>query len=377
MHVHQNSHHGSRHGTLEITHQRRRQRALARSSVYQTDPHMRYTAEEVWFAASLYVLSWEQDFHQLMLNDHIRMVAYEKAIKTAIRPGMAVADLGTGTGILAQWALEAGARVVHAIDVNEAILRQARERIARAGFADRLRTYAAMSYDVALPEKVDVLVSEILGNLGDNEGMTPILNDARARFLKQGGHMLPRRAQTFLVPVAAVRAHRQLQARRCRGLSDRYDLGDLLARLHVRVPFDIYYDVILPSRLHLAPPARAARFAFDGHDQDDYLRDITFTVRKAGLFTGFKGYFKAELVDGVVLDISGDDIGARTTSDSWKHCYLPVERPVEVRAGDAIELAYRRSPPAAADSPFRQRLSWSGRVRRGQRTLAAFQNRMD
>jgi protein arginine N-methyltransferase 1 len=305
------------------------------------------------------------------------MVAYEKAIKAVVRPGMAVADLGTGTGILAQWALEAGARVVYGIDVNEAILEEARERMARAGFSDRFQTYGALSHQVTLPEKVDVLMSEILGNLGDNEGMTPILNDARKRFLKEGGDMLPRRAEAFLVPVSAVQAHRELEHRRCRGLSRRYHLEDLLESLHVGGPFDIYYDVIIPSGLHLAPPAPAAHFLFDGNDQDEYTRELVFRVRKAGLFTGFKGYFCAELGDRVVLDISGDDIAGRTTSDSWKHCYLPVERPAEVQVGDVIELAYRRSHPPGADSPFGQRYSWTGRIRRGKRTLASFPGRVD
>jgi SAM-dependent methyltransferase len=353
-----------------------RRREPVTTPVYQTDPHMRYAPEEVWFAASLYVQSWEQDFHQLMLNDHLRMVAYQRAIKAVVRPGMAVADLGTGTGILALWALEAGARVVHAIDVNEVILAEARKRIARAGFGDRLRSYGALSFDVTLPERVDVLISEILGNLGDNEGMTPILNDARARFLKPGGRMLPARADAFLVPVSAADAHRQLQQRRCRGLSRRYHLGQLLERLHAGGPFDIYYDVIIPSRVHLAAPAAVAHFAFDGRDRDEYTRALAFTVRQGGPFTGFKGYFRAQLADDVVLDISGDDIEGRTTSDSWKHCYLPVQHPVDVRPGDVIELGYRRAHPAAADSPFRQRYAWTGRVRRGPRTLASFDNQM-
>jgi protein arginine N-methyltransferase 1 len=59
-------------------------------------------------------------------------------------------------------------------------------------------------------------------------------------------------------------------------------------------------------------------------------------VQTDGVFTGFKGYFTAELVEGVILDISGDDIEGRTTSDSRKHCYLPV-------AGNALASpAFRR-----------------------------------
>jgi type I protein arginine methyltransferase len=44
-----------------------------------------------------------------MFKDHIRMVAYENGIKRLVQPGMTVVGVDTGTGILAQWALEAGA----------------------------------------------------------------------------------------------------------------------------------------------------------------------------------------------------------------------------------------------------------------------------
>jgi type I protein arginine methyltransferase len=344
--------------------------------LYETAPTMRYAPEEVWFAASLYILSWEEDFHDLMLNDQIRMEVYEKAIKTAVRPGMAVLDLGTGTGILAQWALEAGARVVYGIDVNEAIIPRALERMAAAGFADRFQVFNALSHQVSLPEKVDLLISEILGNMADNEGMVAILNDARPRFLGERGRMLPARATSFLVPVAAARAHAQVESGQCRGLSRRYDLRELLQSLGVASPFNIYFDVIIPAGTYLAQPAVATRLAFEGDDPEEYSRELVFPVQRDGLLTGFKGYFVAELTEGVVLDISGDDIAGRRTSDSWKHCYLPIERPAAVRTGDQIELTFARGRPRQT-SPFQQRYRWSGRVRRGEQTIASFDNGMD
>ena len=53
------------------------------------------------------------------------------------------------------------------------------------------------------------------------------------------------------------------------------------------------------------------------------------------------------------------------------------EQAVAVRMGDIIEVTYRRHPPAPKDSPFRQRLSWTGSVRRAGNVLASFQSRMD
>ena len=112
---------------------------------YDTTKKMRYEEEQVWFPLSEDILSWDDDFHELMLRDYIRMVAYEKAIKEAVKPGMVVADLGTGTGILALWALEAGAEKVYGIDVNKDRIPQAQERIRKAGYADRFEIFNTYS----------------------------------------------------------------------------------------------------------------------------------------------------------------------------------------------------------------------------------------
>src|SRR5205807_7772960 len=100
-----------------------------------TSPSMRYSPEEVWFPCSLDVLGWDEKFHELMLNDHLRMTAYQSAIQCAVRPGAVVLDLGTGTGILAKWALEAGAKRVCGIEVNSRILEIAQCKLHEIGRA--------------------------------------------------------------------------------------------------------------------------------------------------------------------------------------------------------------------------------------------------
>jgi protein arginine N-methyltransferase 1 len=93
------------------------------------------------------------------------------------------------------------------------------------------------------------------------------------------------------------------------------------------------------------------------------------------LLTGFKGYFMATLSDTVKLDISGDDIAGRTTSDSWKHCYLPVETPWPVQPEDRIDLTFSRSRPATASGPFHQTYRWEGKVISTGETVARFSQR--
>lgn len=324
-----------------------------------TDPP-RYGLEQPWLPASESLTEWDESFHDLLLSDSLRMAAFETAIKETVRPGMAVLDLGTGTGILAQWAAEAGARHVYGLDLQDRILARATQRLVDAGHGERFSPICGLSFEVELPEKVDVIVSEIMGNIVDNEDCARILADARRRFLRPGGLMLPSRAESYLVPVSAVDAHSQIRQGRVQGGS----LGDNR--------FDSYYDVIVPVDSALAAPQLLRSFDFDTDQDPVYERTIVFPVHHAGDFTGFKGYFIATLSETVALDISGDGIAAGTTSASWKHCFLPIETPIKVQVHDRIVLSFSRCYPSAAADPFRQVYRWQGRILRDGSEVGAF-----
>lgn len=211
----------------------------------------RYKLEEVWFPFSEYILSWDEIFHDILLSDRIRMEAYHAAIERAVRPGMNVVDLGTGTGILAQWALQAGARRVYGIEMNPKVLSLAIERLEKAGFSSQFHPLNTISYEAALPERVDIIISEIIGNLGDNEDFAPILADARTRFLKDSGKMIPSQVKTFLVPISSLKAHFQVKEKLCRS---HYQIEMLLQKFNLSSPFNLYYDAILPRKGHLSQP---------------------------------------------------------------------------------------------------------------------------
>ncbi|MCX5389204.1 methyltransferase domain-containing protein [Streptomyces sp. NPDC006482] len=332
-----------------------------------------YGAEQVWLPASEQLLEWGEEFHELMLGDDLRMTAFRTAIAEAVRPGDVVLDLGTGTGILARWALEAGAARVYGIDLNEKVLATAAERLAEAGFGDRFHPVAGLSFDLELPERVDIVISEIMGNLADNENFSAILDDARERFLRPGGTMLPRLVDSFLVPVAAESAHAQLTGSAPQDAGGKREFAALLAARGAENAFSLYYDVILPASGHLASPRPVRRYepAAAPAAGTSYRVPLAYTVQRDGVFTGFKGYFVAQLSDTVALDISGDDIEGRTTSDSWKHCYLPVERPVRVRRGDRIALTFSRGG-GRDGNPFGQTYSWEGQVLSGSRVVDRF-----
>src|SRR5918911_667206 len=64
-----------------------------------------YEPEQVWLPASEQLMEWGESFHDLLLGDELRMTAFRAAIDEVVWPGSTVLDLGTGTGILAEWAL--------------------------------------------------------------------------------------------------------------------------------------------------------------------------------------------------------------------------------------------------------------------------------
>lgn len=77
---------------------------------------------------------------QRFFGEGVRRAAIAAA---GVGPGMTVADVGTGTGFLAEAAIDAGARVV-GIDISEGMLAQVTARLAGRAFEARLGDTAAL-----------------------------------------------------------------------------------------------------------------------------------------------------------------------------------------------------------------------------------------
>jgi len=337
-----------------------------------------YSVEQPWLPFSEALLNWDEAFHQLMLNDKLRMHAYEKAIKETVKPGDVVVDLGTGTGILSLWALEAGASCVYGIDLNPDILALAVNMMIKHKFSDRFIAINKISYDVILPERADVLMSEIIGNIADNEDFQPILSDGIRRFLKPGGKCLPRDTCAYIVPITATKAHSAIKKREVKTLNPNYQLDKLMRGKNISNPFNLYYDTLIEKPAQLSKPQRIQYYHDDWSQQPVYCKVRSFVIERDAEFTGFQCYFIADLSDTVSLDISGDDQDLHSCSDSWKHAYLPIEHPITVRKGDVISLSFSRYYPDGMSAlQFRQIYRWRGHVERDGKHYTTFDQCMD
>ena len=128
--------------------------------------------------------------HIDMLNDTARTRAYIAAIKAVVKPGDVVLDLGTGTGILATAAAKAGAKHVYAIEAS-AIADVAAQVFIDNNVADRVTLVRGWSMEVGLPERVDVIVSELIGDNALGERVREISSDAVTRFAKPHARLIP------------------------------------------------------------------------------------------------------------------------------------------------------------------------------------------
>jgi protein arginine N-methyltransferase 1 len=127
-----------------------------------------------------------------MIADAGRFNAYAKAVARAVRPGDTVADIGCGPGVFSLLACRAGARRVFAIE-SENCIQFARELAAANGFTDRIEFVQSDSRKTELPERVNVIVSDLRGVLPLYDHAISSLEDARQRLLATGGIMIPQR----------------------------------------------------------------------------------------------------------------------------------------------------------------------------------------
>lgn len=267
--------------------------------------------------------------HRRYLADRARLSAFERAIAEVVQPGSVVLDLGAGTGILGMLACRAGAARVYSID-RGGIIELARELYRVNGFADRVDFIRGMSTEVDLPEKVDVVVADQIEGLGYEAGLLHFFDDARERFLKPGGAMIPSRVDLFLAPVesAEARSHIEFWSSAPAG----FDFRGVRARAE-----NANYLIKLDREQLLGEPVLAASLTLTTATPAALELEASFTVSRPGTVDGIGGWCSVGLSSNV--DISNSPLAA--TPVDRLQAFFPIERPLAVARGDRIRITMR------------------------------------
>ena len=255
--------------------------------------------------------------------------SFSQAISNLLRAGDTVADLGCGFGVLGMLCLKAGAVHVWGIDASDAI-EIARESIKRANLTQRYTCIRGSTFDVDLPEKVDLLICDHVGYFGFDYGIIGMLADARKRFLKPGGQILPRRIRLVMAGVESPASREKADA-----WSDR-KIPEEFRWLH-ETGVNTKYAVNLNEPDICTRPIILGEIDFAVDSSKSLAFDVSLEALRDSRFDGIAGWFECELADGIWMNnspLSSESIGR-------SQAFFPARVPFDITAGDQIAVTIR------------------------------------
>jgi protein arginine N-methyltransferase 1 len=271
-----------------------------------------------------------------MIADTARMNAFATALRATVKPGSVVVDLGTGTGIFALLACRLGARRVYAIEPDAAI-QVAKEIAAANNCADQIEFVQAMSTDVNLPERADVIVSDIGGMLPWFQKHIPVIADARRRFLAPGGVLIPQQDVAW----AAVIDAPELYERQSGPWRDnQFGLDMEAAR---RIVTNTWSRGSVTREHLLAEPQAWATLDYARIEDPDVCARIDWSIGRSGTGHGLAAGFDRTVIGGVHLSNAPAAAGGERSPGIYGTVFFPWPEPVALATGDlvTVELAAR------------------------------------
>jgi len=261
-----------------------------------------------------------------MIADQIRTEAYARALQSVIRPDSVVADIGSGTGILSFLACQFGARRVFALEPDDSI--QVAREIARAnGFDDRIEFIQELSTNVTLPERADVIVSDLRGILPPFQRHLPSIMDARARHLKHDGKLIPQRDTMWAAVVEAPEAYGKL-VDPWSGNDFKLDMSAAQRRV-----LNTFTKVRLKPEALLTEPHCWASLDYTRVESPNIVGSFSASLRRVGTAHGILVWFDSVLLQGI-----GFSNSPHAPELIYGSTFFPWLEPVVAEAGDHVTL---------------------------------------
>jgi protein arginine N-methyltransferase 1 len=271
------------------------------------------------------------EYYAALLRDSFRIRQWEAAIRQAVKPGDAVVEIGTGVGTFGFFAVRAGAAKVYAIEADR-VLDVAREVAAAGGLLDRMEFIEGYSTAVAIPEIADVVLYEDFAPHFFDTDTSKILSDARRRFLKPGGVLLPRRACLYSALFEDEKTYREIDPLG-REAGDLFGLDFTPLR---ELTLNALGDHDLTGEHLLTDAAIVYSIDLQKETVEPFTSRHTFTMRRAGTAHGLALWFDLDLGEGITISNTPS-----TTVASWGQASLPFEQPIPLAAGESVEVEIR------------------------------------
>ena len=182
------------------------------------------------------------------------------------------------------------------------------------------------SYEVDIPQKVDLIICETIGSLGFEEGILAWLADARQRFLASGGRVIPQTLEVLLVPVE---------------YPEYSDYSDLWKDTFYSLDLSPFKELITNSLLGakfdqkhlLADPITFYHADLRDSQRTGFWGEGSFPISRAGTLYGLGGWFNAQLAPGIFLTNSPP-----SETRNWYQVFFPVSDPIGLSPGDLVTV---------------------------------------
>ena len=293
-----------------------------------------------------------------MIIDQVRMNAYVETLRHVLRPGDVVVDIGAGTGVFSLIACQMGASRVYAIEANP-LIELGPKMAAANGFSDRIVFIHDLSTKVSLPEKADVIIADLRGQLplyGEN---VRSMADARKRLLKPGGHIIPHRDKIYATLLASPETYRNHIKEPW--LENPYQL-DMSSALSLLVHLNIQ-EREMPVTI-LLPPQVWATIDYTTREDPNVSATLEWDVDTPGKADFVGMWFDAEFMNGVGYSNAPNSESASI----YGRAMLPLERPIDLEPGDHVTLTIKANLVGGS-----YQYTWLTRIVSGEKIKANFQ----
>ena len=278
---------------------------------------------------------------QNMLQDHVRTGTYQRAVmeNKADFKDKVVVDVGTGTGLLALFAAQAGARKVYAVEASN-MADKAKQIVAANGFEDVVEVIKGKIEEIDLPEKVDLIISEPMGFMLLHERMLEVFALAREKWGKPNCKMFPTTGTIYIAPFC----DRDVYQERTDGASfwDQSVYGVSLHALETKAREQLFAQPVVgyfsPDIL-LTGPGGAAQHTIDFStctSKELELCEYPFewTIAKTELMHGYACWFDVKFFGSEAMICL--TTSPRSEGTHWYQSRCLFQKPLAVNEGQKI-----------------------------------------
>jgi len=267
--------------------------------------------------------------YRRMLGDQVRLRAFHRAIRAAVRPGDVVVEIGAGLGTYSFFAARAGARRVYAIEADAEVCRLGQSLAAQNGLAQRVRFLQGYSTDIELPERADVAIFEDYTGFFFSSRLRGLLRDIRGRLLKPQGRLVPCAVALYVAGAEDGRLYRDLDLHRAR----RDHLFGLDFSETRWVAMNRPAGTVATPRHLLTRPLRCGRIELQRDEHFGFAFVGEVRAKRAGHLHGVLGWMDLELAPGIRISCS-----PLRPPTSWGQNFHPLGEPLRVRKGEPLKI---------------------------------------